>query len=119
VTGEAIGSTYSFSGEGIGKAMETARLAASLADESLASARPVSETLSRYSQELEARFRDKFASYQVAQKWLRHPWVVNLVSKKAIRSERVRSILEDVISERRSPSEVLSLPGLVRLALFS
>ena len=119
VTGEAIGATYSFSGEGIGKAMETARLAARLADEALASDRPMSETLARYPQELEEHFRDKFAAYQVAQKWLRHPWVVNLVSKKAVRSERVRAILEDVISERRSPTEVLSLPGLVRLALFA
>jgi len=118
VTGEAIGATYSFSGEGIGKAMETARLAAQLADEALAGERPVGETLARYPQQLEARFRDKFANYQVAQKWLRHPWVVNLVSNKAVRSARVRAVLEDVISERRSPTEVLSLPGLVRLALF-
>jgi geranylgeranyl reductase family protein len=119
VAGEAIGATYSFSGEGIGKAMETARVAASFADQALRSDRPLSEILSQYPRELESRFRERFKHYQIAQKWLRHPWAANLLAKKAVRSAEVRAVLEDVLNERRSPTDVLSLPGLLRLALFA
>jgi geranylgeranyl reductase family protein len=119
IAGEAIGATYSFSGEGIGKAMETARVAALFADQALRGDRPFFETLSRYPHELESRFRERFRHYQIAQKWLRHPWAANLLAKKAMRSAEVRAILEDVLNERRSPAEVLSLSGLLRLALFA
>ena len=118
LAGETIGSTYSFSGEGIGKAMETGRLAGEFAQRALESGGTSAEALASYDVELETRFRDKFRHYEIAQKWLGWEPAINLMTWKANRSERVMSILEDVVTERRNPTEILSLWGMAKTLLL-
>ena len=118
LAGETIGSTYSFSGEGIGKAMETGRLAGEVAHEALGKGDVSAAALGIYDRTLESRFRDKFRHYEIAQKWLAWEPAINLMTWKANRSPRVMSILEDVVTERRNPTEILSLWGMAKTLLL-
>ena len=116
VTGEAIGSTFSFSGEGIGKAMETAILAAETAADALASGRFGAQDLAAYSEQIAARLGPKFSRYDAAEGWLQFPAVVNLIAWRAARSRALGRLLSDILTERREPTELLSLVGFARAA---
>jgi len=114
VCGESIGATYSMSGEGIGKAMETANIAAEHALAALSSGKMAARDLARYDRDLERRFRELFASYRKGQYWLGRPAVCNLVFGRARTSSWVRSMLEGIIAESRDPTELLSPYGLLK-----
>jgi geranylgeranyl reductase family protein len=119
VAGEALGTTYAYTGEGIGKAMESGRIAARVAASCMLTGRADAWSLGAYTNALAAAdFPEKFRRYRVAQKWIAHQPVVDFITWRANRSERVRTILEGVVSETRSPDELLSLTGLFR-ALIS
>ena len=114
VCGESIGSTYSMSGEGIGKAMETANVAAEHALDALSSGNLTARDLARYDDNLELRFRERFTSYRTGQYWLGRPAVCNFVFGSARTSPRMRSILEGIIAESRNPTDLLSPWGLLQ-----
>jgi geranylgeranyl reductase family protein len=117
VAGEAAGTTYPLTGEGIGKAMETAELAAEVAVEAIGAGRFDGSWLGRYDDRLERRFRRTFRQYEAAQRWLRYPFVADLLAGKARRHDEVRGMLEDILSDRRYPTEALSLWGILKLLL--
>ncbi len=117
VTGEAAGTTYPLTGEGIGKAMETAELAAEVAIEAVGNGRFDRSDLERYDELLERRFRRAFRQYEAAQRWLRYPFIADLLARKARRHEAVRGMLGDMLAERRYPTEVLSVWGIMKLLL--
>jgi geranylgeranyl reductase family protein len=117
VVGEAAGSTFALSGEGIGKAMETAMIAARVGAEALHSDRLAEEDLAAYPEAVRSGLRAKFRHYATAQRWLRYPAVVNLVAWRVARSKALRALLSDVLNERRDPTELLSVRGLVRAGL--
>jgi len=115
VAGEALGTTYAYTGEGIGKAMESGRIAARVAASCMLTGRADAWALGAYTNALEAAdFPEKFRRYRVAQKWIGYPSVVDFIAWRATRSARVQTILEGVVSETRSPDELLSLTGLLR-----
>jgi flavin-dependent dehydrogenase len=116
VTGEAIGSTFSFSGEGIGKAMETALLAAGVAQDALVSGRFAARDLRAYPEAVASRLRAKFSHYAAAERWLRFPAVVNLIAWRAAKSRALGRLLSDILNERRDPTDLLSLKGFARAA---
>jgi geranylgeranyl reductase family protein len=118
VAGEAVGTTYAMTGEGIGKAMESGALAAEIALEALARGRFDAAYLRRYDEALERRFRKAFRQYQSAERWLRHPRIASSLVRKAGRHQEVRGMLEDMLAERRYPTDVLSLGGLLKLLLL-
>lgn len=114
VTGEAAGSTYSLTGEGIGKALETGILAAEAIaqhgqDEAAARA--------AYEQSL-AALKPRFETYAKANRINAHPWIGDLLIWRAKRSERLRQKMQGVLNETSSPGALVSLRGLSRL-LFS
>ncbi len=126
VTGEAAGATYSFTGEGIGKAMETGMAAADAlldhaalvpADDitSPASATRSDEAVARdYHARLEALL-PRFRTYRQAASFNRWPWLVNLVIWRARHSPRLMAKLGDVLNERRLPGSMLTARGLRNL----
>ncbi len=115
VTGEAIGTTYSLSGEGIGKAMVSGQLAARAAMKALAKGRFDAGTLGAYAEAMErASFQERFGQYRSAQRWVNHPFVVDLVTRRAQKSARVRRLIEGMLREEVAPSELFSLFGIVR-----
>jgi flavin-dependent dehydrogenase len=117
VAGEAAGTTYPLTGEGIGKAMESAELAAEIAIEAVRSGKLERSHLGRYDEQLEHRFRRAFRQYETAQRWMRHPFIANLLADKARRHDEIRVMLEDMLAERRYPTEVLSVWGVAKLLL--
>jgi geranylgeranyl reductase family protein len=112
--GEAAGSTYAFSGEGIGKAMETGLLAAqALLQHRHASDADVQQ---RYEASLQA-LKPKFDLYESASRVNNHPWIADLVIWRAKRSERIRQRLSGVLEETQNPGRLFSVRG-VRKLLF-
>lgn len=116
--GEAIGATYPMTGEGIGKAMQTAKLAAEVAIGALATDRLGAEHLNRYDELLEERFRAPFRHYALAERWTCWPWVMNLVARKARSGGRVRTLFEQILAEENPPTEIFSAAGLLKALLL-
>jgi flavin-dependent dehydrogenase len=120
VTGEAAGSTYAFSGEGIGKAMETGLLAA---DALLALPRtqgtgavstddaPIRE---RYAASL-LGLKPKFDLYERASRVNDMPWLADLVIWRANNSARIMARMSAVIEEKQNPGFLLSWRGMRKL----
>lgn len=113
--GEAIGATYSFSGEGIGKALETGTLAAELTARCLRENGAIEALAAAYAMRLERSYRSRFRAYENAQRWLGVPAYCNLLARRARNSPRLRSRLEDVIEENSDPKELFSVGGLLQL----
>jgi flavin-dependent dehydrogenase len=95
--GEAIGATYSFNGEGIGKALETGILAAEQVAERLQKGDTVDGLEAVYAARLERAYGARFRAYETAQRWLGIPAFCILLARRARRSAGLRSQLEDVI----------------------
>jgi geranylgeranyl reductase family protein len=114
VAGEAAGSTYAFTGEGIGKAMETGILAA----ETIAEARDTfltdAQARARYEGALTA-LKPRFDLYERANKVNEQPWLADLVIWRARRSPRILRRMSAVLEEQGNPGNLVSLRGIVRL----
>lgn len=117
VVGEAAGATYSFSGEGIGKALETGMLAAETVAEGLRRSSDPADVAVGYARHVEAAFRSRFRAYDTAQRYLAHPAVADFLARRANASPKVRSRLEALFRETATPDEVFSASGLVRALL--
>jgi menaquinone-9 beta-reductase len=118
VIGEAAGSTYSFTGEGIGKALETGIHAA---EALLAAAAPGgAETDAAVRADYEARLlalKPRFELYKRANFVNRHPWVTDLLIWRANRSPRIVRRMSGVLDETSNPGNLISLKGFTRLFL--
>ncbi|MBX3605603.1 MAG: geranylgeranyl reductase family protein [Piscinibacter sp.] len=110
VTGEAAGSTYSFSGEGIGKALETGMLAA----RAIAAGGDDAAVRAAYEVSL-AELKPRFDLYAKANRVNRHPWLADLLIWRARRSPRVRERMGSVLEETGNPGQLVTVKGLVRL----
>ena len=110
VTGEAAGSTYAFTGEGIGKALETGLFAA----EALLSKRSDAEVRHTYEQSLQA-LKPRFQLYERANRVNAHPWLVDLLIWRARKSERLVNRMAGVLNETGNPGQLLSAKGIFRL----
>jgi geranylgeranyl reductase family protein len=111
-TGEAIGSTYAFTGEGIGKAMETGLLAA----EALAAGGEDSAVQSRYDAALIA-LKPRLDLYAKAEHVNRRPWLTDLVIWRARKSPRILRRMSGVLDESQNPGRILSWRGVTKLML--
>jgi flavin-dependent dehydrogenase len=114
VTGEAAGSTYAFTGEGIGKAMETGILAA----ETIAAARDTFLTDAQARAHYEAHLlelKPRFDLYEKANRVNEHPWLADLVIWRAQKSPRILKRMSAVLEEKGNPGNLVSLRGIVRL----
>lgn len=111
VTGEAAGSTYSFTGEGIGKAMETGLLAA---DAILAHGDDDGATRATYEAALTA-LKPKFDLYERANRVNAHPWLADLLIWRAKKSPRLLTRMSGVLNETSNPGNLVSIKGLSRL----
>jgi geranylgeranyl reductase family protein len=112
VTGEAAGSTYAFSGEGIGKALETGGLAA---DALLATPREDDAARrARYEASLRA-IKPKFDLYETASHVNHRPWLTDLVVWRANKSPRILRRMSGVLEETQNPGRLLSWKGIAKL----
>ena len=114
VVGEAAGSTYSFTGEGIGKALETGILAA----EALIAGRAqmLDETQVRANYEAALRvLKPRFDLYKRANVVNRHPWLADLLIWRAGKSARILRRMSGVLNETSNPGNLLTVKGMFRL----
>jgi geranylgeranyl reductase family protein len=110
--GETVGTTFPFTGEGIGKAMETGELAAETLREALERDEP--HLLARFSPVAKRLLAPKYVGYQAAERWLSRPWVTDLLARRAQRSRFLRDALPGILNETIDPRKVFSIGGLAR-----
>ncbi len=112
VAGEAAGTTYAFTGEGIGKAMESGLLAA----EALLHERdaPDAAVQARHEAALHA-LQPKFDLYDLASRVNEHPWLADLVIWRARKSPRILRRMTGVLEETQNPGRLFTVAGLSKL----
>lgn len=116
VTGEAAGSTYAFTGEGIGKALETGMLAA----QAIVDARRLGEDDAALRARYEAAvlaLKPRFDLYERANRVNEYPWLADLLIWRARRSQRILRRMQGVLEELNNPGNLVSLRGIARLFL--
>jgi geranylgeranyl reductase family protein len=110
VSGEAAGSTYSFTGEGIGKALETGMLAAA------AVLRGGDDAAVRAAYEVQLQaLKPRFELYQRANRVNRHPWLTDLLIWRAKKNPAIVRRMSGVLNETSNPGNLISFKGLRRL----
>jgi len=109
VAGEAAGSTYALTGEGIGKAMETGLHAA----EAILAGGDDATVRADYAARV-AALKPRFDLYEQAHRAVAHPWLVDLLVWSARRSPgRVRR-MAGVLEETYLPTDALTARGVLR-----
>ena len=111
-TGEAIGSTYAFTGEGIGKAMETGMLAAKAL---LSHAQAPDVELQQAYEVAIAQLKPRFDMYETASHVNHRPWIADLVVWRARRSPRILQRMSGMLEEVQNPGSLFSWRGVRKL----
>ena len=117
VIGEAAGLTYSFSGEGIGKAMQSGILAAEVAAASLSGANPAVTAAATYARRLPAAFGERVRAYDRLQRIVAAPGIANALIWRAESGTYVRSQLHALLNETGRADGLLTLSGFARALL--
>lgn len=112
VLGETIGATFPFTGEGIGKAMETGEIAAEVAHEALASGDLT--RLGEFPARIEDELRPRFLGYRIAENWFSRPWLNDFASRRIRSSRFLQELFAGIVNETVDPREVFSLRGMLR-----
>ena len=105
--GETIATTYPFTGEGIGKAMESAELAADAIHEALV-APPLHTRLAQIPDRLRQHLAPRYDGYRVAERWIAHAWLTDLVAQRVSRSEDLRRASAEILNETAGPKTLFS-----------
>lgn len=113
IIGEAAGTTYSLTGEGIGKAMESGLLAAELAADATHETLP--DIGPRYAELMRSRYAARFRTYDTAQRWASFPLIMDYIARRANKSRWVHDRLTRVITEQALPTQVFSARTIWRL----
>jgi flavin-dependent dehydrogenase len=113
-TGEAVGSTYSFTGEGIGKALETGMLAAQAILRGHTRSQDDATVRQHYEADLLA-LKPRFELYERANRVNAHPWLIDLLIWRARKSERLLKRMSGVLNETSNPGHLISVKGFTRL----
>lgn len=112
VVGESAGTTYPFTGEGVGKAMETGELAAEALHAALTSGDP--SRVRAYGRKVQHELRPRYRGYQAAQDWLSRPVLNNLLARRARRSAYLQRKAAEMVAESSDPRDAISFRGLLR-----
>lgn len=113
VTGEALGTSLPFTGEGVGKALEAGLLAGDVAAEACRSGDFSASSLCRYGLLLEERFRPVYQGYRRAQKWLDVPGLPDFLAWQVERKPALREVAEMVLAGVLPPASLFSFSGLI------
>lgn len=113
--GEQIGTTYPFTGEGIGKAMQTGEMAAAHVGAALE--RDDEAELDAYATRVESELRPRYRGYAMAERWLGRPWLNDLVARRLRRGRYLSRAARGIVAETVDPAEVFSWRGLLKSLL--
>ena len=112
VLGESIAATFPFTGEGIGKAMETGEIAADVAHDALSSGD--FSRLREFPHRIEQELKPKFLGYRIAENWFSRPWLNDFVARRIRSSRFLQELVAGIVNETVDPREVFSLRGMLR-----
>ncbi len=116
LVGDAAALIDPFSGEGIGNAMVSGRLAALTIHEALAAGgAPTAERLAAYERRVRAELDRELAMSYKLQKLGRRTWLLNFVIRRAARRPRVREIISSMLADREKKEDFGKLGFYVRL----
>jgi flavin-dependent dehydrogenase len=110
--GEAIGATFPLTGEGIGKAMETAELAADAVDQMLRTGSD--RQLRILPWRVRTELLPRYLGYEIGERWLSYPWLNDLVASRIARSAFLQKVVSGVISETVDPRKLFSIGSLLK-----
>ena len=115
-TGEAAGSTYAFTGEGIGKAMETGILAA----QTLLQGRKQGldeVAVRRHYEAALLSLKPRFDRYERANRLNEHLWLTDLLIWRAKKNPRILRRMSGVLEETDNPGSLVTARGIAKLFL--
>jgi flavin-dependent dehydrogenase len=115
VVGEAAGTTYSFTGEGIGKALQSGMLAARCIVDANGSD---SVANTAYENALKSRFGAQYRGYKIAQDWLSSPAICNFVTHRAEKGCYAKQQLREILAETTDPTALFSVTGMLKAAFM-
>jgi flavin-dependent dehydrogenase len=114
VVGEGAGLTYSFSGEGIGKALQSGIVAAQIALRHGAAPDALRMAAAEYERTLIAAFGRRFTAYKKMQRWLAYPAFVRFLTRRARPGTFLHHHLQSLFDDTGNPDELLSMRGLIQ-----
>ncbi|UCG85234.1 MAG: geranylgeranyl reductase family protein [Gemmatimonadota bacterium] len=104
--GEAVGATYPFTGEGVGKAMETGSLAALQVHAALEQSSL--DPLRRFPSLVDERLMPRYLGYKVAQRWISRPWLCDLIAARIRSSRSLQGLAAGIINEATDPRDIFT-----------
>lgn len=110
--GESIGATFPCTGEGIGKAMETGELAASVIHKALTKRR--NEYLQEFPRLLEEKLKPRYVGYRIAENWLAKAWLNDFMVRRARKSKLLRDAFTGILAETVDPRAIFSISGVLK-----
>jgi len=111
--GETIGTALPYTGEGIGKAMETGELAAEIVDDALGSGDM--SRLRRYAERIDAELRPRYAGYLRLESWIARPWLNDLITLATRHNEEGRAAAAGLLCEADDPADFFTVKGVLRV----
>lgn len=108
--GETIGTTLPFSGEGIGKAMESGELAARIINESFK--KSDFNNIKMFDEAFKKEMGYKYRGYQIAQNWLAYPRLNDFIIKRINKSKSLKNAVIGIVNESIDPASIFSLKGV-------
>jgi flavin-dependent dehydrogenase len=115
VVGEACGLTYSFTGEGIGKAIASGIIAGEIVSSFSRACRKDREmAASEYASTIRTQFGERFRAYQRAQRWLAHPALHDFLAWRGNAGTYVVEQMRSLLLETADPNALFSMAGLLK-----
>jgi len=109
--GETLGTTFPYTGEGIGKAMETGEIAGHIAGEALK--KGDFKILERYPSTVEA-LKPRYRGYEIAERWLAYPAVCDYIGRRAQPGTFMNRAIAGIVNETMDPRELFSVKGFMK-----
>jgi flavin-dependent dehydrogenase len=111
--GERCATTFPFTGEGIGKALQSGIIAAEEMIAALDCGRPHAAGPA-YSERLSRELGPSYKGYALAQKWLSRPWMHDIVVRRVDKSPFMRAAATGVIAGSARADQLFSVRNVVR-----
>ncbi|MBN1841334.1 MAG: geranylgeranyl reductase family protein [Deltaproteobacteria bacterium] len=111
-TGETIGSTFNFTGEGIGKAMETGELAAKIIHDALSHEK--TDVVRRFKKALDLTLRPKYVGYVTAERCMSKAWLNDFIASGVLKNSYLRQAVLDMTVRELDPRKAFSLGGIMK-----
>jgi geranylgeranyl reductase family protein len=109
--GETIGTTFPFTGEGIGKALQTAVIASDVIGDALEDS---PDALNQFAERIDTEIRPYYHGYYVAERWLGHAWLNDFLSRRVLKSRYLQQQLRDFVSETGDPRALFSVASVLK-----